>query len=537
MKFDTAKYIAQNYTGTPTINRFQQSNAFVRGLMGPYGSGKSTGCIMEMIHQCLLMPRFPGTSERRSEWCIIRKSYPRILSSLVKSFYQIFPTDMLTKDFNNRKLPRLLMNFDHPDGETKCIIAFSLMAIDTPKQIDKLASTEFHGIWLNEVREIPEEVLQTCTGRVNRQELFEWDIVYKDLLDVYNKPKLDKRGNPMRSRLIVDRVDECGNKIPISYWSGIIMDTNPPDRDHWYTKLEASQPEGYDFFQQPPALLRNNNPKAKTLREKWIPNTGQLDGTPAAENVDNVKGGFNYYYQQAAGKTDAWIRVYIQGKYGTLSTGRPVYPMYNDALHFKHGCEPFMFYPHLPVFIGIDIGYHAAAVFCQVSQTGQFRVLDELYSEHLSTREFIKMLLLPYVTNKFKGMKLYWYIDPAGRQRMQTDGQTNIDEYHSFGIPVQPATTNNPHARQQAVTSLLVRHNGFIMSSLCHMLRAGFDGEYCLERIMTNKQTFKDQPNKRSKYSHIHDALQYVAVSLDPLYKRKEIKPITIKKAPKWGCR
>ncbi len=38
-------------------------------------------------------------------------------------------------------------------------------------------------------------------------------------------------------------------------WSGIIADTNPPDSDHWWYKLEREDnPVGWRFFEQPGGL-------------------------------------------------------------------------------------------------------------------------------------------------------------------------------------------------------------------------------------------------------------------------------------------
>ena len=38
-----------SYASVPTIKRFSQSRAFIRGLMGPFGSGKSSGCVIELV--------------------------------------------------------------------------------------------------------------------------------------------------------------------------------------------------------------------------------------------------------------------------------------------------------------------------------------------------------------------------------------------------------------------------------------------------------------------------------------------------------
>jgi hypothetical protein len=36
-----------SYASVPTVKRFSQSKAFIRGLMGPFGSGKTSGCVMD----------------------------------------------------------------------------------------------------------------------------------------------------------------------------------------------------------------------------------------------------------------------------------------------------------------------------------------------------------------------------------------------------------------------------------------------------------------------------------------------------------
>ena len=37
--------------------------------------------------------------------------------------------------------------------------------------------------------------------------------------------------------------------------AAILGDTNPPDEDHWLYALEREGPQGYAFFEQPPAVL------------------------------------------------------------------------------------------------------------------------------------------------------------------------------------------------------------------------------------------------------------------------------------------
>jgi hypothetical protein len=66
--------IRYSYAGVPTIRAFSQSDAFVRGLMGPFGSGKSSGCVFELIRRA--QRQVPGPDGvRRTRWAVVRNCY------------------------------------------------------------------------------------------------------------------------------------------------------------------------------------------------------------------------------------------------------------------------------------------------------------------------------------------------------------------------------------------------------------------------------------------------------------------------------
>ena len=66
--------IRYSYSGVPTIRAFSQSDAFVRGLMGPFGSGKSSGCVFELIRRAQRQARGPD-GIRKTRWAVIRNCY------------------------------------------------------------------------------------------------------------------------------------------------------------------------------------------------------------------------------------------------------------------------------------------------------------------------------------------------------------------------------------------------------------------------------------------------------------------------------
>ena len=73
------------YTAEPTIARMHLSDAIVRYIEGPFGSGKTTGAIMELLR--LSMEQQPDEhGVRYSRWAIIRNTYPELKSTTIKSF-------------------------------------------------------------------------------------------------------------------------------------------------------------------------------------------------------------------------------------------------------------------------------------------------------------------------------------------------------------------------------------------------------------------------------------------------------------------
>ena len=57
----------------PVIARFHQSRAYVRGIRGPVGSGKTTACCIELLRRA--QEQEPGPDGiRRTRWAIIRNT-------------------------------------------------------------------------------------------------------------------------------------------------------------------------------------------------------------------------------------------------------------------------------------------------------------------------------------------------------------------------------------------------------------------------------------------------------------------------------
>lgn len=441
--------------------KFHESDAFVRGLMGPVGSGKSSSCCVEIVARALRQrPSRDGI--RRSRWLIIRNTYPELKSTTIKTWETWFATNVAPIKWDTPITSTMKIN-NIGDG-TGLELEVMFMALDKPTETGKLRSLELTGAWINEASEVPKEIFDMVTQRVGRF-----------------PSKL--QGGPS--------------------WCGIILDTNPCDDDHWYYKLaEEDCPPEWEFFRQPGGLLRLED--------------GSYAPNPDAENVFNLPGGYSYYQQQVPSKSDDWINVFLLGNYGSTKDGKPVYPEYNDKVHcLTKNVEGER---GLPIVLGWDFGLTPACVILQVTGRGKIIILDELVSEDMGIRQFANDIVKPVLMNKYGGFQIHSAGDPAGNIRAQTDERTCLQELLEAGIYTEPAATNDFIPRRESVAFFMTRmmdgEPAFLLNPRCTNLRKGFLGRYKFERLKTSGNArYKDRPVK-DIYSHIQDALQYACLKV-----------------------
>lgn len=339
------------------------------------------------------------------------------------------------------------MHINLPDG-TIMHAEFLFRALDRPNDVKKLLSLEMTGMWLNEAREIPKAILDMGIGRLGR----------------YPSKRI---GGPS--------------------WFGMILDTNPPDSDHWFYKLfEEDKPDNHALFHQPGGM------------------------TAEAENVENLPP--NYYQNMIQGKDAEWVRVYVDGLYGFIADGKPVYPEYNDGVHFTS--EPIVLNKRLPIFVGIDFGLTPAALIGQVTSTGQVAIFDELVTFDMGAKNFGKLLRQKLIT-KYHGFEVEIYGDPAGEQRAQTDEDTPFNILNNEGVVAWPTYTNDATIRREVVADYLQRLDmggqpAFLIGPGAPMFRKAMSGGYKYKRMqVTGEMRFMDKPDK-NRYSHIAEAGQYL---------------------------
>lgn len=207
--------MAVTYRASPTCWAFHKDNSFVRGLIGPIGSGKSVACCWEIFKRAQEQAPDPTDKVRRTRFAVIRNTYRELSDTTMETFFDWFPKTM--GDWSASDM-RFTMKFGMTDGtQVNCEVMFR--ALDRPDDVKKLLSLELTAAWVNEAREVPKAVIDMLQGRVGR----------------YPSKRI---GGPT--------------------WWGIFMDTNPPDTDHWwYTLFEEKKPKGWRIFHQPGAMSPN----------------------------------------------------------------------------------------------------------------------------------------------------------------------------------------------------------------------------------------------------------------------------------------
>lgn len=437
----------------PTLERFHQSGAFYRGIMGPVRGGKSTGMCWEIMQRA--QEQVPGADKvRRTRWVVVRSTYRELLDTTIKTWQDWFrPAQFGELNMNTMSHK---IEIDLPD-KTRLSCEVLFRALDRPDDVKKLLSMEVTGAWVNEARETPKGVIDVLGDRVGQY------------------PALKDGG--------------CT-------WRGVIMDTNPPDDDHWWYKLaEESRPDNWEFFRQPGGLVEVD---------------GVFGNNPLAENTSNLES--DYYLTRMGGKDADYIRVYYCNQYGFIKEGKPVYPEYVDSVHCSETILAPV--PGVPIYVGLDFGLTPAATLAQHLPIGRWIVIDELVTEDMGAVSFAKILKAKLL-GEYGSFEFEPWGDPSGDNRAQTDEVTPFQIMRANGVPARPAPSNDPVLRREAVVASMraLAMDGkpaFLLSPKCRVLRKAMAGGYYYKRVqVAGEARFQDKAEK-NKFSHVAESLQYL---------------------------
>lgn len=467
-----------NYKMSPTGKAFHECDKFLKLLCGPYGSGKSTCCAVDLLaYACAQTPADDGV--RYSRVGVVRATYPELISSTRRTLLEVLPEGC--GSITNAIAPlKGVYVFPLADGTT-VNLELDLVAMRTGADEFRLRSLNWTFAWINEATGVEPEVLTHVISRCGRY------------------PSADFGG---------------------VRWGGVLLDFNQPDAGSWLDNYIKNPESNYGIFLQPPAGIKRIDPNGQVTYE---PN-------PEAENLENLgskeegdpedmtpqERGMRYYKNQMS----AWLKMgrpdVVDNLFCMLDVpiidGKPVYTNFKLAKHVADveiKPEPFA-----QVIIGMDqSGIHPAAVVMQYQQ-GKWCVLDELYAEGEGLENFIYGLLIPLLRGKYSTNSVIAAIDPSN-QRDSWQAITPKRRLEEAGIVAVTEISNSPKLRIQMVEHMLNQDTGgLLVSPECRMLIRGFTHEYRFRKLRSSGTTgaaYTPQPEKND-VSHIHDALQYAAL-------------------------
>lgn len=475
-----------NYVPSPTGLAFHDSDAFVKLIFGPYGSGKTCMIMNDAKFYCLSQAPAPD-GVRYTRIGVVRGTYPELVSTTRESILEVFPSQFGTIRQGGAPL-RGTYRFPVGDG-TIAQVEFILIALQGAEDAEKIKSMNWTFAIVNEATSVDYEIITGIMGRVGRY------------------PSADMGG--------------CT-------YAGVLIDTNQPPQGHYLLNMKANPEKNWAIFEQPPAAIKHEddlghvsyevNPKAENLRNLGAKNKPDdfEDWSVEAQEIFLREKGMDYYRNQIAawqleGRTDKIDSLFCMMDV-PMRDGKPVWSMFKYDLHVaKDVIEPV---PYSPVVIGYDTsGIHPGAVFYQLNQ-GRWAIVDELYGEGLGLEAFVEQALTPLVVTKYAKCQAIVACDPANAKDAYT-GLAPSTHLEERGFEVYMPRTNDPKTRIRVVEQMLNKTaGGIIVSPHCRLTIRAFQGGYRYRRLRVSGSigaTYDARPEK-NEHSHIADAIQYGAM-------------------------
>jgi hypothetical protein len=338
-----------------------------------------------------------------------------------------------------------------------------MIPLDSKEDVRRLLSMQLTFAWINELREVPVDVVSGVIGRLGR---------YPSKL----------MGGPT--------------------WYGLIADTNPWDTDSpYHDRFVLTPAKGWELYHQPSGL------------------------SPQAENVENLPDG--YYDTLATDRDEDWVSVHVRSEWGTSNAGMAVFrksfhaethvrdmrPVLNPYMPLMIGLD----FGRTPCALICQVdNYGRLLIFKEVVTEGMG--LIQMVREHLKP----VLYQPPYNTSR-----VFIVGDPAGQQKSQVTEQTPFMDLEDEGFKAYPASTNNIDPRLQAVERLfhqtIVGEPAIQISRAgCPTLIQALGNKYRYRKRRDGQ--FDDIPEKLHPWSDVCDALQYAALGVQSNYTARHLR-------------
>lgn len=460
-----------NYTPPPTISEFigdyKPGELFASWILGPVGSGKTTGIFFKLAYMASLQAPSPRDGIRRSRAVVVRNTMPQLRDTTLTSWNYWF------KDGQAGTWRATNSSFLLKFGDVECEVLFR--PLDTPDDVARVLSLEVTFAVIDEFVQIDKTIIEALLARCGRY-----------------PPALD------------------GGATNWGMWGS----SNPGNEDSWWhDKLEdpANTPSNWSYYKQPSGFA------------------------PNAENIDNLPGKAAYYTSLSDGKSDHWVKQFIEVEWGYSLDGTPVMKTFNREYHVAK--KPLLFNPHLPLVAGYDPGLGGSAlIFGQMDMYGRLIVLSELVQEGVSTDRIVTERLKPHLRLRYPELKEFIISpDPAAAGRSSSDERSSVDvlRKHKFIVKF-PDMNNFLETRMNAIDFFASRITpagpALQIDPSCTVLIRSLQTGW---RYKVKKDGDTNTEPEKNKYSHPGDGFGYLCkwfANTSPQYamdnaKRKFIPP------------
>jgi hypothetical protein len=441
------------YTPPPTVRDFikhhKPGELFFDWIVGPVGSGKTTGIFFKLAYMASLQEKSPLDGIRRSRAVIVRNTMPQLKDTTIKSW------DYWFKDGQAGKWLATVNTFVLKFGDVECEVMFR--PLDTPDDVQRVLSLEVTFAILDEFVQIPQEIQEALSARCGRY-----------------PPKKD------------------GGATNWGMWGA----SNPGNEDDWWA----------NYLERPEELTE----KGVDL-STWTYFKQPSGFSPMAENLANLPGGDLYYTNLAKGKATHWVKQFIEVEWGYSLSGKPVVTTFNPAYHMSP--KPLVFNPNWPLYAGFDPGMHSAFIFGQLTMEARLNVLGELVSEGYGAERLISERLNPFLRNRFPHLREFILCpDPASKQRAQTDERSVMQVFKEAKFVVDYVDDNNRLIKRiegidHFATRLVPGGAALQIDPSCIKLKRAITSGW---RYRVNKDRNTSVEPENNEYTHPGDAFGYL---------------------------
>lgn len=473
----------------PIASAFLQSRAFIKGIIGPVGSGKTLSALQAGLRVGAIQGGRKderGVLVRTGRVGVIRESYPNIEANTLKSWFNIVPEE---EGRFSWKAPyvhafKKVLRRDREDGRPIEVLNMEMefRAIGDRSVEEVTRGWEVNAVVIDEFDLQPPELVSFLSGRVGRFSNLDPSLVVDpQIICSLNMPYIDNHAY----RMLVER--DLGELDP----------EQDPDL--------AAALEG------------------RPLLECFIQPGGR---DPAAENLHNLRGGRGYYALQVAANKQrpGYVDRMVDNKPVPMQFGQPVNPKFNYSRHVR----ALEFDPRRKLIVPMDQGLFAAAVAMQRTPMGQIRTLRECVFmredgkalEKIGPTAFgqaVRAMLGEHFPDLRPEM-LRFVADPAAfaagdRADNEHDWILAVQKALGSKIRIHRAKSNSPQLRNEAIWKAQLEDDGYAVDPSCkHLIRGHLGGYHYAKAERTEGEIKGHLVIADTIYTHVCDAEQYGAL-------------------------